>query len=143
VLPRRGVALVVCSLCLSARADEKKPVPVYTNADLERVRPYRDDTGVASRPAVASVPTAEAESRPTGRGEAYWRREAARVRQRLEALAEQEEARRQRPGVRSFTDPQVVRWQARIQGLQARRRALEEALLDRARRDGALPGWLR
>lgn len=151
VLSRLCVALAVCSTSVPGRADEQKPAPVYTNADLDRVRPFRDETGVASKPAVTPTPVStEAAPQAPGRGEAYWRREAERVRERLEALADQVEAlsarveeRRRRPGVRPLTDPQVTGWQARIQSLQARRRALEERLLDRARRDGALPGWLR
>ena len=47
------------SVCLAllagpaiAGATEGKPaVPVYTNEDLERVHPFRDETGVASVPA--------------------------------------------------------------------------------------------
>src|SRR3954470_6802110 len=35
---------------------EKKPVPVYTNEDLDRVAPHRDETGVNSQPAAPPPP---------------------------------------------------------------------------------------
>ena len=35
--------------------DEKKPIPLYTNDDLQRVAPYRDQTGGSSRLAAPAV----------------------------------------------------------------------------------------
>jgi len=136
----------------------QKVVPLYTNDDLDRVHPYRQETGVASEPAYAPPPpTTKGRSGSSARerGEEYWRKEAARVREkvaRLEAqagelraqLAENEAKRRaqplgrERPGTSSD-----LRTQARIAGLEQRIRLLEEELQDRARRQGALPGWLR
>ena len=122
--------------------------PLYTNDDLDRVHPLRAQTGATSVPVVtlASPPP------PAGRahGEAYWRREAERLQDRLAPLAERADRlrerlaeRRQRPGVRPYTDPQLIAWQAQLDRIQTRMRALEERVSERARREGALPGWLR
>jgi hypothetical protein len=46
-----GFVFLALPVCLAA--EESKPVRVYTNEDLERVAPYRDQTGVNSVPAVA------------------------------------------------------------------------------------------
>ena len=133
----------------SGSGQERKPVaPLYTNDDLERVAPFRDQTGVASVPA-ARAERAAPGSAPRGRGEAYWRREAAQVRQqvrRLEAqaaaLRSRIEAERTRPR-RSRTGTRGPDLDARLRALGMESRALEDELLDRARREGALPGWLR
>jgi len=104
-----GLVFLALPVCLAAE-EEKKPVRVYTNEDLERVAPYRDQTGVNSVPAVApgsagSDADANAETdaprrrgrgaRPSaetgtsaagGRGADYWRQEARKVRERVRAL---------------------------------------------------------
>ena len=132
-------------------AEEKKPaVPLYTNDDLDRVAPFRNQTGVASVPGAETTraaPLARASSR--GRGEDYWRREAQRVRQqvrRLEAqaasLRSRIEAERTRPW-RSRVASRAPEHETRLAALQREAKQLEDELLDRARRDGALPGWLR
>lgn len=138
----------------AAWADQDPAVRTYTNEDLDRVRPYRGETGVASRPA----PTLEAQrARPArgprgvaDHGEAYWRREAERhreqvagLRRQLAALDERVAERRRRPGVRPYSDPIVRSTQARAESLRARIRESEARFEDRARREGALPGWLR
>lgn len=154
--------------------------PVYTNDDLERVRPLRGETGVTSQPAFASATSgctshtragrgrskrhgasetcavsaadgAEPAARASaGRGETYWRREAERVREKQRLWRQQAEdlelkiaERRRKPDVRPYTDPQIVGWQRRADALRARMRELEGDLDDRARRERALPGWLR
>ena len=138
-------------------AQDKKPaVPLYTNSDLERVAPYRDQTGVASVPGprpAAEIPRATekaAPGLPRGRGETYWRHEADRVRQqvrKLEAQAatvrsriEAERARPQQHGKSAKRGPDL---EARLAALRLEARQLEDDLSDRARRDRALPGWLR
>ena len=140
----------------------RPPVRVYTNEDLDRVHPFRDETGVRSVPAVApenrpASPTAE---KGRGRGEDYWRREAARVRARVRALeaqaselkaeiAEQAEeatqvlGRRRRSSASLSGGGLANRLRAKLASLERRIREMEEDLADRARRDGALPGWLR
>jgi len=161
-----GLSAVLCVSTATADEDPppaaRPPVRVYTNEDLERVRPFRDETGIRSVPAVApeeGSDPAPAE-KPRGRGEEHWRREAARVRERIRALkaqaselrssiAEQADeaahvlsGRRRSPASLSGNGS-TSRLQARLASLERRIREMEEDLADRARRDGALPGWLR
>lgn len=133
----------------SPRDDEKKPVPLYTNDDLRRVAPYRDETGVSSTPAAAPA-VAPAPVKSGARGEDYWRREADRVRDRLRPLRERAadlrftlEERRRQPGVPPYSDPRIVAGERRLRALDERIREAESRLEERARREGALPGWLR
>jgi hypothetical protein len=136
--------------------DEKKPVPLYTNEDLERVAPYRDQTGVNSTPAAAAAlepPAERSRARGGVRGEEYWRREAERVRDRLRPWRERaaelrlriEERRRQPPRRRESgaADAQIAALERRLRLLEDRIRETESRLEERARREGALPGWLR
>lgn len=149
-----------------AGGSEGKPaVPVYTNEDLERVHPFRDETGVASVPA---FPPAERPGRfdhgpdadgvkPRARtadrhSEAYWRAEAERVRGQVRKLEAQAEDLRRRIGAahvepwssrRRRAAPDTSAWQTRLAAVERLRREVEADLLDRARRAGALPGWLR
>lgn len=133
--------------------------PSYTNADLERVQPYRNETGVASVPAFRPE-QARAESKaPRGaRGssddESYWRQEAQRVRTRQRTLDDQIERLRgtldrPRSKARGRTEqtaddsPQRESLKRRIAVLEQRKRELESELDDRARRARVLPGWLR
>jgi hypothetical protein len=152
----------------------KKPVRVYTNEDLERVHPFAAQTGGSSQPAVvpdggeadrsgqrsersrrrgASARSDEPDSR--GRGEAWWRDEAARVRERVRALEERAAALQAKLRERSRETPVYGRrgssaraadletLQASLAALERRIRATLDDLEERARRDGALPGWLR
>jgi hypothetical protein len=145
-----GLALLLLS-SVSSRAGDAKPVPVYTNDDLDRVHPRRAETGVASTPAApASIAAVEPAEPRRAHGEAYWRREAERLQDQLATLTGQADRlrarideRRRRPGVRPYTDPQLLAWQAQVERIQTRMRALEERVSERARREGALPGWLR
>jgi len=136
-----------------------KAVPLYTNDDLDRVHPYRNETGVASEPAsVRPAPRSRSRDASASRQEEYWREQAARVREkvarlRAEArelraqLAANEARRREGPldrGRSSRSDASSdLRITARVAGIEDRMRRLEEELQDRARRQGALPGWLR
>jgi len=143
------------------------PTRVYTNEDLDRVRPFRDQTGVRSVPAVAPDPpptgsrarerAADAPADAHGRGEDYWRRERERVRDRVRAMEAQaaelrakiaeraEEASRLltrgRSGASGTGSAATLR--ARLVALERRMRQTEEDLSERARRERALPGWLR
>ena len=154
-------------LCVSpAGADEdpapapRPPVRVYTNEDLDRVRPFRDETGVRSVPAVAPDDRPAPAEKRRGRGEDYWRREAARVRERVRTMeaqaselraeiAEQAEeashvlGRRRGSSASLAGSGSSTRLRAKLASLERRMREVEEELADRARRDGALPGWLR
>jgi hypothetical protein len=130
-------------------ADDRRPVPFYTNEDLERMTPLRDQTGVASVPAGEGEPPAPV-PRPSGRGEQFWRREAERVRTQVGRLLVQASALRQRiqsekrrvPG-RKRVRSGLPALQARLEAIVQRARTLQANLEDRARREGALPGWLR
>jgi hypothetical protein len=154
---------VLTAPALADETEKKRPVPVYTNEDLERVRPFRDETGVASVPASPPPDTTPggARSRVAGspraasgeRDEAWWRREAARVRERMSTLDQQaaelrgriRDAQTREPwsSRRRRTAPSTRPLEARLAAIEERRRALEDDLLERARRAGALPGWLR
>jgi len=158
LLPASGAlaCLVTCLPAVRAEDRSPKPVPTYTNEDLRRVSPDRDQTGVASQPAFEtpdpgeSPPRGRRAPRGQGRGEDYWRREAERAADRVrplerqvEALRRKVEARRRVPGVMPYSDPQIVEWKRQIAELNAEVRLLRDRVEDRARREGVLPGWLR
>jgi hypothetical protein len=145
------------------------PARVYTNDDLDRMRPFRDELGARSVPAVTageresrepagSALRARDSGKPSARDEAYWRREAEKLRERLRALADQRDELRARLSERRDDERRELRrnrssrtprgsseraLEARIAAIERRMRELEEDLVDRARRAGALPGWLR
>jgi hypothetical protein len=136
----------------------KPPVRVYTNADLDRVHPFAAETGGSSVPAVAADeqrPAPSTESKRKGHGEAHWRAEAARVRERLRALEERAAELRAQIAERSSQSevfgrrrssagkPSVASLEASLAAVERRARLTQEDLEERARRDGALPGWLR
>jgi hypothetical protein len=144
------VSLLLASACLPAAADEKPRV--YTNEDLARMAPYRDQTGVDSKPAASPAAPQVARSAPreSKRDERYWRQQADRtaeqarkLREQAAALADRIEERRRQPGVLPYSDAQVVSLEQRRRALEARAREAELRLEERARREGALPGWLR
>lgn len=151
-------------------SDEKRPVREYTNEDLSRVHPYSDQTGVTSTPAVtttgettggktrqgrragatAGTGTRSVEEQWRRSAEEAWRLSAEKFRAKLQPLRDkaddlrrQIEERRQQPGVRPYTDPRIVADQRRLKVLEERIRDSEAAFEDRARRQGALPGWIR
>jgi hypothetical protein len=151
---------------LGISEEKKDPVPAYTNEDLDRVRPLRDQTGVASKPDFdtdanerAGTPRQElgGDGAAAGRkrrsaesDEEKWRYQAERFRAKLQPLRdkaadlrERIEERRRQPGVRPYTDPKIVADQRRLDVLEQRIRDSESAFEDRARRQGALPGWIR
>ena len=126
------------------------------------MRPYRDQTGVASKPDPdapgnehGGIPRQDfGGDAPARKGrisaEEFWRAQAQRLREKLqdprdraEALREQIEERRRQPGVRPYSDPKVVSLQRRLEILERRIREAEANFEDRARRQGALPGWIR
>jgi hypothetical protein len=145
--------LVAVAVLSPADAEEAKtPVRVYTNEDLDRVSPYRGQTGGENDPVAET-------SRPpsSAADEAYWRREAARVRERVAALREkaddirrgmreEQEAFRSEPwtsrGPRRAA-PRTGPREAQLAAIERKITALETDLADRARAARALPGWLR
>ena len=161
-----GLSAVLCVHPAGADEDPppatRPPVRVYTNEDLDRVHPFRDETGVRSVPAVPPDERSAAprDEKPRGRGEEHWRREAARVRERIRVLeaqaselrasiAEQQDeaahvlSRRRRSSASLLGDGATSRLRARLASLERRILDMQEDLAERARRDGALPGWLR
>ena len=145
------IILSIAVLAFLATATERS-VPVYTNDDLARVAPFRDQTGVSSRPAHGPPPLAASSkaAAPDSRGEDYWRREAERVRDRLLPLVERAGDLRRKiaerqgtPGVLPYSDPRVRALQRDLAAVEQKARDLESRLEERARRAGALPGWLR
>jgi hypothetical protein len=150
--PRVGLALAFLSIVFPARAgDDRRPAPVYTNDDLDRMRPFRAQTGVTSQPAASSEPALPESPAGADRGEAYWRQEAERLQDRLAPLAARAARLRSRlaelrarPAIRrGAADAQARALQDELDRTEACIRTLEERLHDRARREGALPGWLR
>jgi hypothetical protein len=156
------VACLLAGLSVAARAgsEEKKEVRVYTNTDLEAVRPYRGETGVDSTPAVPEKERAGTAGQGRRAGatagaadrtaEEQWRRSAERLREKLQGprdkaddLRRQIEERRRQPGVLPYSDPQIVAAQRRLELIERRIREAESSFEDRARRNGALPGWIR
>lgn len=156
-------AALLCLLSSSQPlAAARTEAPLYTNADLEKVAPFRDQTGVASVPAVPpgeerpparrAVRHSRAESTDSAAQETYWRREAARHRKRQAALVAkldairrqiaQEQRRRPHP-LRTRDDSLVERLEERFAGVERLRREEDDEFEERARRAGALPGWLR
>jgi hypothetical protein len=148
--PLVGIALVS-----GVAAEEgKKPSRVYTNEDLDRLAPYRGQTGVLNEPAAETPRSPVPEAGPD---EAYWRREAARVRARVSALRERAEAiRREMREARDAAAsepwtsrgprrgaPKAAPREAELAAIEKRISALEIDLADRARAARALPGWLR
>lgn len=134
--------------------EARNETPSYTNDDLQRMAPLRHQTGALSEPAFSP---ASARSSPKRRssgsrpgGEDYWRREADRLRRRLQPLLEQLQElqfkigeRRATPGVRPYTDPKIQSLERKAELLSRRIRASQDRFEERARRLGALPGWLR
>ncbi len=152
----RSVALglaFACTTAAGAPASEKRAVRTYTNADLDRVAPHRGETGVLSTPAVApsDEPSPRAPSGPR-HDEAYWRREADRLHDRMRSLRQRaDEVRfrlahppRRAKGPRQSTasDPTPA-LEARLAAIEAEMRDRQDRFDERARREGALPGWLR
>lgn len=169
VLLAFGLSAAACtpaSADEAARPTDRPAVRVYTNDDLERVHPFAGQTGGASMPAFSSEDDSGRPSEPTprGRGEEYWRAQAKAVSERVRVLEERAAGLRERIAERERApEPETVfggrrRSSSRaapsgsgsIQSLKASLAALErriqlaqDDLADRARRAGALPGWLR
>ena len=168
----RALAIGLSLVAPSASAAGEEPAPasarpkvrLYTNADLERVHPFAAETGVQSVPAVESAPVqgerqrgTRHEGRSARQGEAYWRAEAERVRLKLRSLEERAAALRARIAERSSRSEvfgrrgsssssrgtSLVTLQSSLAAVETRVLHLEEDLAERARKAGALPGWLR
>ena len=140
-------------------AEETPSVPTYTNDDLRRVSPRRGETGVLSKPAVPPGAGGVTPAARRPRGEDYWRGEAERLHDRLRSLRqrsddlrlliEQRERQQRRQSATTRRSPtaaapdstEVLR--RRLGSLEEEIRDRESRFEERARREGALPGWLR
>jgi hypothetical protein len=148
---RKTLCLALWAALRTAGAVADTPARVYTNEDLDRVSPFKGETGVTSQPAVAPDAVRPAAPRETrGADEARWRQEAERLRERLvpmrhriEDLRLRIDQRRGKPGVLPYSDPQIVSWERDLKRWEERAHDMEDRFLERARRAGALPGWLR
>ena len=147
-------AVAWASPALPSDPPEKQTVPTYTNEDLARVAPYRHQTGALSEPAAsfseAGSGSRDATAATRAKQERYWRREAQKLRNRLRPVREQVDdlrlridERRRQPGVRPFTDPTIQAWERKLESLTRKIRDWERRFEERARRERALPGWLR
>ena len=162
--PCLGLRLLLLAAGPGEPSEEKKPVPVYTNEDLDRISPHRDETGVNSRVTVPVVrpasPRASDDAR--ARSETYWRKQADALRLRLQRereriddlrarIAEKEAkadeaaftSRSRRGRSRAASDAPLEAMRQRLAAMEARVRDEEARFEERARREGALPGWLR
>jgi hypothetical protein len=136
-------------------ATESQAIPTYTNQDLDRLAPERGQTGVLSTRAPEGPVLPEIAQKR--HGEDYWRQQAERLRSRLRPLKRraeelrlrlreaQDAAWRSMPGKTrsSSASAQPERLAAELASVEAEIREREEELQDRARRERALPGWLR
>jgi hypothetical protein len=148
-------ALLLSSMATRASA----AVPLYTNEDLDRVHPYRGQTGVLCVPAVDPAATPTPVARHGRRGatpqeateERYWRREASRHRQRIARLEratqslrrQMEQQQKQRGAGKRPGGASVEAIASRLADKQAEIADAEAEFEERSRRAGALPGWLR
>jgi hypothetical protein len=155
------LSLVVAST-LPARA-AGHPAPSYTDEDLARMRPLRAETGVLSVPAFRAEPAQRPSSGGSAsHGETYWRRETERLADQLRPLRHEAEelrmkiaqAHRPEPELpasrKRGTSPTQRRSRLDAQPMELRLRTVEQEIRDResgleerARKEGALPGWLR
>ncbi len=128
-----------------------RPARSFRNDDLERYRRRRapQSTSVALP---AASPPAAAPPRDVARERVYWRKEAqqherevAKVEaslRRLEwRLNEKRSKRRSREWLTE--DPTIALLEDSIRSLTEERDRLQERFRERARKEGALPGWLR
>jgi hypothetical protein len=155
------VCVLLGSLLLSdSDSTAPRTTPLFTNEDLDRVHPYRGETGVLSVPAVApSTPKAasRARSRPGNEDEsgealqeAFWRRETVRHQRGLARLVKtaarlrhELELRRRERSPAKRAGASLASWEARLTEIESEIQQAEAEFADRARRAGALPGWLR
>jgi hypothetical protein len=138
---------------------EPQPEPrVFTNADLERMAACRYQTGAQSEPRSdppERVRPAPRNAKPPSRAErdpseADWRAQWRSVDQKARRLRREARELRQEAG-EAPRDPKkkaVGRRSpslllARARSLEDEAKELEDEFQERARRAGALPGWLR
>jgi hypothetical protein len=138
------------SALAAAPSGLKMPARAFTDADLERYRRRGDpETQPASAP---PSPPVTKPPRDLTREKAYWRRETMRHERevaRVEAslrrlewrLNEKRAKRRSREWLTE--DPTIAVLEDSIRSLTEERNRLQEQFRERARVEGALPGWIR
>lgn len=146
-----------CSLPPKSESEPR----VFTNADLERMTACRYQTGAqseigtrtperAARPARRSKDSLLAEGSDPDAIEGDWRARWRSVDQKARKLRQQARELRQEAG-ETPRDPKKqpagrrspTLLISRARSLEAEARELEDEFQERARRQGALPGWLR
>ena len=149
---KRSIPSLAWWLLVCPASGQQGNVPTYTNEDLDRVARFREQTGALATPALQESPADL--PRLGARDEDYWRRQARQLEERLSGLRRRadelrarietarEDQRRRAVGRRSPT-PSVPALEQRLAALEREMRERRDELEDRARRSGALPGWLR
>ena len=136
-----------------------QPVKKYDNRDLDRIHGQdRSPTGISAsgmRDETHSAKRRREEEAERREREQFWRQERRRHDERqlrLSAKIERLEWRlnRRREQLRHASerlsgrdDPTILIIQSSLAALRAEHRKREEGFLERGRRAGALPGWLR
>lgn len=164
------VAVLARDLVEAARTESRRrrevagrsriEVPIYTNADLERFRHGSQATG---SPRGAGFHQAEQKRRPRRsaavrdsqsltKARAFWQKERRRHERDLSRLDAQirrlewrlaERIAKKKNGERLARDPTLELIEESLEALGEERRRLEQEFLERGRKAGALPGWLR
>ncbi len=125
-----------------------KPVRVYTNSDLER---YQSADSPPSRPLPGKRRQAPP-ARDLNKERKYWQKEKEKHQRdiaRLDARIRRLEWRladrraRKRPGERLREDPAEKALEESLKSMKAERNRVIEQFLERGRKAGAFPGWLR
>jgi len=149
----RSVILLAGLAMVASAGAEQTGVPTYTNEDLERLARFRGQTGALSSPQPAAP--VEAAPRLLRREEEFWRRQARQLEERLTGLrrraddlraqirAAREASPRRGSRVRRDPDSNLAALERRLQATEREMRERRDDLEERARRAGALPGWLR
>ena len=128
-----------------------RPVRSFSEDDLERYRRERETDSVPA-PAPAAPTTPLAAPRDLTRERVHWRKEAQQYERevaKIEAslrrlqwrLNEKRSKRRSRDWLTE--DPSIGLLEDSIRALTEERQRLEARFRERARKDGALPGWIR
>jgi hypothetical protein len=126
------------------------PARSFSDEDLERYRRQRDPESAPAR--ARAAPVFAAPMRDLTRERVYWRketlqheREVARVEASLRRLEWRLNEKRSRRRSREWLteDPMIAVLEDSIRTLTEERNRLQERFRERARREGALPGWIR
>ncbi len=128
-----------------------KPVRSFGEDDLERYRRDRGTDSVPLPPPAAPRPPPAA-PRDLTRERVHWRketeqheREVAKLEANLKRLEWRLNEKRSKRRSREWLteDPSIGLLEDSVRALSEERRQLEERFRERARKDGAMPGWIR